>query len=64
MELDDLKITWQNEGNISSQNNLTTLIIDKMTQHIWIAVSAVWIFGVCQHDRIRDRALVDQRRKQ
>ena len=32
MELDDLKITWQNEGNISSQNNLTTLIIDKMTK--------------------------------
>ena len=32
MELDDLKTTWQNEGNTSSQNNLTTSIIDKMTQ--------------------------------
>ena len=32
MELDDLKTTWQNEGNASAQNNLTTLIIDKMTK--------------------------------
>ena len=32
MELYDLKTTWQNEGNIATQNNLTTLIIDKMTQ--------------------------------
>ncbi len=32
MELDDLKSTWQKEGNTSTQNNLTTLIIDKMTQ--------------------------------
>ena len=32
MELDDLKSTWQNESNAATQNNLTTLIIDKMTQ--------------------------------
>ena len=32
MELDDLKTTWQNESNSALQNNLTTLIIDKMTQ--------------------------------
>ena len=32
MKLDDLKSTWQNESNAASQNNLTTLIIDKMTQ--------------------------------
>ena len=32
MELDDLKNTWQNESNAATQNNLTTLIIDKMTQ--------------------------------
>ena len=32
MELDDLKTTWQNESNTAIQNNLTTLIIDKMTQ--------------------------------
>ena len=32
MELDDLKSIWQNEGNANTQNNLTTLIIDKMTQ--------------------------------
>ena len=32
MELDDLKTTWQNENNSALQNNLTTLIIDKMTQ--------------------------------
>ena len=32
MELDDLKTTWQNEGNTSNQNNLTTLMIDKMTK--------------------------------
>ncbi len=32
MELDDLKNTWQNETNAGSQNNLTTLIIDKMTK--------------------------------
>jgi len=32
MELYDLKTTWQNEGNIATQNNLTTLIIDKMTK--------------------------------
>lgn len=31
MELDDLKTTWQNENNSALQNNLTTLIIDKMT---------------------------------
>ncbi len=32
MELDDLKSTWQNEGNTSTQKNLTTSIINKMTQ--------------------------------
>ena len=32
MDLDDLKTTWQNESNSALQNNLTTLIIDKMTQ--------------------------------
>ena len=32
MELDDLKSTWQNECNKTTQNNLTTLIIDKMTK--------------------------------
>ena len=32
MELNDLKTTWQNESNTSNQNNLTTLIIDKMTK--------------------------------
>ena len=32
MELDDLKSTWQNEGNTATQNNLTTSIINKMTQ--------------------------------
>ena len=32
MELDDLKTTWQNESNSALQNNLTTLIINKMTQ--------------------------------
>ena len=32
MELDDLKTTWQNKSNTAIQNNLTTLIIDKMTQ--------------------------------
>ena len=31
MELDDLKTNWQNENNSALQNNLTTLIIDKMT---------------------------------
>ena len=31
MELDDLKSTWQDESNTSTQNNFTTLI-DKMTQ--------------------------------
>ncbi len=32
MELDDLKSTWQNEGNTATQNNLTTLMINNMTQ--------------------------------
>lgn len=32
MELNDLKTTWQNESNSALQNNLTFLIIDKMTQ--------------------------------
>ena len=32
MEQDDLKTTWQNESNSALQKNLTTLIIDKMTQ--------------------------------
>lgn len=32
MELEDLKTTWKNESNSALQNNLTTLIINKMTQ--------------------------------
>lgn len=32
MELDDLKNTWQNKSDADSQNNLTTLIIDKMSK--------------------------------
>lgn len=32
MELDNLKSTWQNEGKTATQNNLTNLIIDTMTQ--------------------------------
>ena len=32
MELNELKNTWQNDSNAATQNNLTTLIIDKLTQ--------------------------------
>ena len=32
MELDDLKSTWQNQGSAATESNLTTLIIDQMTQ--------------------------------